>query len=143
MIVLIQLDPTVVFNEAISNVKPKIGTTTFKKGAKSHQVPYPLKPRRQEYLAHKWILDIARLKGKDKETRDRMRSQQNFVGRLTKEIMAAYRGEGGAVNKKHALHHLADENRAYAYLRFENNPRKKKLRGRKAAKLKKGKFGGK
>jgi len=137
------LDPVEVFHIAISNVKPKIGTNTFKKGAKSHKVPHPLKPRRQEYLAHKWILDTARLKNKKKEDKDKIRSQSNFVQRLTKEIMSAYRSEGPAMAKKYALHQDADASRAYAYLRFESNPHKRKLRGRKAAKLKKGKFGGK
>jgi len=126
----VEVDPLKVFNSAITNIKPLIGVEAFRKGAMNYQVPFPLKPRRQTYLAHKWVLQSTRLR---KQT-------TRFVDRLTKEILAAYIGQGSAMKKKQALHKLADTNRAYAHLRWTPNRRVKKLRGRKAAKAKTSKF---
>jgi len=127
----IELDPIKVFNCAIENIKPQIGVQGYRLAAMSYQVPHPLRPRKQVFMTHKWILDSVRLRGQSVP----------FVDRLTKEIMAAYVGQGAAMKKKQALHKLAEANRAYAHYRWEDIKPKPKLRGRRAAKAKTSKFG--
>jgi small subunit ribosomal protein S7 len=48
----------------------------------------------------------------------RKRPGRNMAERLAAEVMAAYKGEGGAYKRKEDTHRMAEANKAFAHFRF-------------------------
>lgn len=97
-------EPIQVFEKAIDNVKPRIEVRSKRVGGANYQVPMPVSNKRQQSLAFRWIRDAVR-GGKGRPTADRMAN----------ELMAAYNGEGTAVNTRENVHRMADANKAFAH----------------------------
>ena len=96
-------DPLDIFEEAIKNASPLLEVKSRRIGGATYQVPYEVKKERQMTLAMKWIIAAARSeKGKP------------MAEKLAKEIMAASREEGKAVQKKINTHKMAKANQAFA-----------------------------
>ncbi|XP_033095299.1 28S ribosomal protein S7, mitochondrial-like [Anneissia japonica] len=104
----IELNPAVIFHQAIENSKPVIGLTSVKRGGKSYQVPTPLKEPRQRFLAMKWM--ITECKTKDLKT--------HMPEKLAEELLKAYENTGNVIKRKHDLHKMVESNRAYAHFRW-------------------------
>ena len=66
-----------------------------------------VRPERRISLAFRWIIQSARA-----------RKDKSMAIRLAHELMAAARGEGGAIKKKDDMHRMAEANRAFAHFRF-------------------------
>ena len=98
-------DPMKVFNDAIGNVRPRVEVRSKRVGGANYQVPVEVSHRRQQALAFRWILEVAR----------RSRRGRPFYVALADEFMAAYRREGGAFTKRENVHKMADANKAYAH----------------------------
>ncbi|MHC4955023.1 MAG: 30S ribosomal protein S7, partial [Planctomycetota bacterium] len=82
-------DPVEVFTTAVSNVRPLIMVRSKRVGGATYQVPTEVNRRRQQMLAFGWILESARGK------------KGRPIGRaLADELIAAYNGEGGAMQKR-------------------------------------------
>ena len=96
--------PKDVFEKAISNVKPMIEVRSKRVGGANYQVPMQVGPKRQLSLAIRWIRDAIR-SGKG----------QPMAVRLANEIMAAYRGEGSAMQTRENVHRMAEANKAFAH----------------------------
>jgi small subunit ribosomal protein S7 len=64
----------------------------------------PVNQKRQQSLAFRWLRDAIR-SGKGQPTHVRMAN----------ELMAAYRGEGTAVQTRENIHRMADANKAFAH----------------------------
>jgi small subunit ribosomal protein S7 len=96
--------PLEVFEKAIENVKPRIEVRSKRVGGANYQVPTPVNSRRQISLAMRWIRDAVR-SGKGRATSVRMAD----------ELMAAYRGEGAAMNTRENVHRMAEANKAFAH----------------------------
>lgn len=92
-----------IFLAALENLKPTIGLAPISKGGTIYQVPVALHPVARQRTAIRWLIDASR---KKKGT--------NMSTKLSQEVMAAYRKEGGAYSKKMELHKTAEANRAYA-----------------------------
>jgi small subunit ribosomal protein S7 len=94
-------------NQAIDNVRPALELRARRVGGSNYQIPIPVTPVRQETLAIRWIVDLARNK-----------SGQPFKELLLTELMSAYKGEGEAVKKKNDVERMAEANKAFAHFRW-------------------------
>lgn len=93
-----------VFESAINNVKPMLEVRSKRVGGANYQVPMQVRPKRQQSLAFRWILDAARNK-KGKQMCDRLAS----------EIIDAFHKEGSAMNTRENVHRMAEANKAFAH----------------------------
>ena len=93
-----------VFNTAITNLKPMVEVRSKRVGGANYQVPVEVNKRRQQALAFRWLLEVAR-KRKGKATSQR----------LAEEIMLASRREGEAMTTRENVHRMAEANKAFAH----------------------------
>jgi small subunit ribosomal protein S7 len=96
--------PIEVFEKAIGNIKPRIEVRSKRVGGANYQVPMPVTSKRQLSLAMRWVRDAVRA-GKGRPT----------CQRLADELLAAYRGEGTAMQTRENIHRMAEANRAFAH----------------------------
>jgi small subunit ribosomal protein S7 len=97
-------DPIEVFSRAVDNVKPPVELRSRRVGGANYQVPMQVRPLRQQALSFRWIIIAARGKA----------GKPMFL-RLADELMAAYRKEGEAMNKRETTLKMADANKAFAH----------------------------
>lgn len=95
--------------QAIENVQPSVEVKSVKVSGRTYQVPAIVSKKRQQVLAIKWIIDLARKKQKN--------SNINFSECLALELFEALKKSGKAKQKRDLLHQLAESNRAY--MRFK------------------------
>ncbi len=93
-----------VFEQALENVKPYIEVRSKRVGGASYQVPMQVNRSRQQSLAIRWVLQAVR----DKKGRATHL-------KLAEEVLAAYRKEGTAMNKREQTHRMADANKAFSH----------------------------
>ncbi len=96
-----------VFRQAVSNVAPLVEVRSRRVGGATYQVPIEVRPDRRTALAFRWILQYARA-----------RNDKSMANRLAAELMAAAKGEGGAMKKKDDTHRMAEANKAFSHFRF-------------------------
>lgn len=96
-----------VFKKAVNNVAPLVEVRSRRVGGATYQVPVEVRPERRITLGFRWLIQYARA-----------RNDNSMVNRLANELMAAARGEGGAVKRKDDVHRMAESNKAYAHFRF-------------------------
>jgi len=106
-----QKDPMGVFIKAIENLLPKIEVRPKRVWGSIYQVPQEVNPKRQVFLASKWLIDAAR---KKKGTQ--------FSKFLANELIDAANETGDAIKKKLDVYKMAEANKAFA--RFANKKRK-------------------
>ncbi|MBS3821392.1 MAG: 30S ribosomal protein S7 [Planctomycetes bacterium] len=97
-------EPVEVFEKAIDNVKPRIEVRSKRVGGANYQVPMPVSNKRQLSLAIRWLREAIR-SGKGRPT----------AVRAAEEVMAAYRGEGSAMQTRENIHRMAEANKAFAH----------------------------
>lgn len=100
-------EPLKAFEQAIENAKPQLEVKARRVGGATYQVPVEVKPRRQEILATRWIINAARGRG-----------EKGIVRRLTTELLDCFHNRGGAVKKKEETHRMAEANKAFAHYRW-------------------------
>ncbi|MBO6576483.1 MAG: 30S ribosomal protein S7 [Rhodothermales bacterium] len=96
-----------VFRKAVNNVAPLVEVRSRRVGGATYQVPVEVRPDRRTALAFRWILQYAKA-----------RNDKSMANRLAAELMAAAKGEGGAMKKKDDTHRMAEANKAFAHFRF-------------------------
>ena len=96
--------PIEVFETALNNIKPEIEVRSKRVGGANYQVPMPVDSKRQLSLAMRWVRDAVR-GGKGRPTAIRMAD----------ELMAAFRGEGTAMQTRENVHRMAEANKAFAH----------------------------
>lgn len=96
--------PIEVFETALENVKPAVEVRSKRVGGANYQVPMQVGPKRQTSLAIRWMLEATRGK-----------KGRPMADRLADEVMAAFRGEGDAMNTREMVHRMADANKAFAH----------------------------
>ena len=96
--------PLEVFEKAIDNVKPLIEVRSKRVGGANYQVPMQVNRKRQLSLSMRWLRDAVRA-GKGSPTSKR----------LADELMAAYKGEGTAMQTRENVHRMAEANKAFAH----------------------------
>ncbi|MEQ8844161.1 MAG: 30S ribosomal protein S7 [Phycisphaerales bacterium] len=96
-----------VFEKAIQNVKPRLEVRSKRIGGANYQVPMPVKQRRQQSLAFRWIIASCR--------KERGRPMHE---RLADELYAASKGEGKAMSTREQTHRMAEANKAFAHFAY-------------------------
>jgi len=94
-------------DKAVDNVRPALELRARRVGGANYQVPIPVTPVRQETLAIRWIVELARSK-----------SGKSFDKLLMEELIDAYKGEGEAVKKRMDVERMAEANKAFAHFRW-------------------------
>lgn len=100
-------DPLEVFQKAMDNVSPLLEVRSRRVGGATYQVPVEVRDKRRRSLAIRWLVSYSR-----------SRSEPTMAERLAAEMMAAFRGEGSAVNKREDTHKMAEANKAFAHFRW-------------------------
>lgn len=95
-----------VFEKAIDNASPILEVKSRRIGGATYQVPIEVDRERKKALAMRWILSSCRNK-----------IGNRMPDNLAEELIAASRGEGGAVRKKEDVHRMAEANKAFAHFR--------------------------
>ena len=67
-------EPIDFFHEALNNVKPSLEVRSRRVGGATYQVPMEVRPKRDQTLAMKWIVDSA-LKRNEKTMRERVANE--------------------------------------------------------------------
>ena len=99
--------PLEVFEEALSNVKPKIEVKSRRVGGSTYQVPTEIREARRVALAIRWLIGYA--KG---------RAEKGMDAKLAGELMDAASQRGASVKKREDTHKMADANKAFAHYRW-------------------------
>ena len=98
-----QKNPKAIFDKAIENIMPKIEVRPKRVWGSIYQVPQEVKPKRQLFLAAKWIIDSARSK-----------KGAEFAKFLADELIEAANETGNAYKKKLEVYKMAEANKAFA-----------------------------
>ena len=96
-----------VFRKALNNAAPLVEVKSRRVGGATYQVPIEVRPERRTSLGFRWLIQYARTRG-----------DKSMANRLAAELLAASRGEGGAVKKKDDTHRMAEANKAFSHFRF-------------------------
>ncbi|MFN3597724.1 MAG: 30S ribosomal protein S7 [Rubricoccaceae bacterium] len=96
-----------VFRKALNNTAPLVEVKSRRVGGATYQVPVEVRPERRTSLAFRWLIQYARQRG-----------DKSMANRLAAELLAASRGEGGAVKKKDDTHRMAEANKAFSHFRL-------------------------
>ena len=96
-----------VFQKALENAKPIVMVKSRRVGGQTYQVPVEMRPDERTARSIRWLIRCAR-----------ERSERTMAERLANELIAASRGEGGAVRMKEDVHRMAEANKAFAHYRF-------------------------
>lgn len=97
-------NPVEVFEGALRNTGPLMEVRSRRVGGANYQVPREVRPERKNFLAMKWIIEVARAK-KGKPMHEK----------LAEEIILAFKNEGEAVKKRENTHKMAEANKAFAH----------------------------
>ncbi|XP_044758942.1 28S ribosomal protein S7, mitochondrial [Coccinella septempunctata] len=104
----IELNPKVIFHEAVENCKPIMCLTPIKRGGVRYQVPVPISAKRAQFFSMKWLIAAS----KEKE------STVRFSYQMALELIDAANNTGKVIRKKQDLHRQCEANRAYAHYRW-------------------------
>jgi len=96
-----------VFHLALENVKPNVEVRSKRVGGANYQVPRQVNKKRQQSLAFRWIINVARSE----------KGKPMFMC-IAKELHDAARNEGKAVNQRDQTHRMAEANKAFAHFAF-------------------------
>lgn len=96
--------PHEVWKKAVDNAMPAVEVRSRRIGGATFQIPTEIRAKRKLSIAMKWVIKFAR-----------QRSGKGMAEKLANELMAASRGEGGAVKRKEDTHKMAESNRAFAH----------------------------
>ncbi|MFM2386088.1 MAG: hypothetical protein RL660_845 [Bacteroidota bacterium] len=95
-----------VFKRALSNVTPAVEVRSRRIGGATFQIPSEVRPDRKISLSIKWLLRFSR-----------ERNGKTMADKLSNEIIAAAKGEGGAFKKKEDTHRMAEANKAFSHFK--------------------------
>ena len=96
-----------VFNKAMENVKPVMEVKSRRVGGATYQVPIEVRPKRQQSLGIRWIVDASR-----------KRNERTMIEKLSNELMDAATNKGSAFKKKEDTYKMAEANKAFAHYRW-------------------------
>ena len=96
--------------QAVENIKPALELRRVRKGGTTYQVPAIVKPKRQERLAIKWIIESAEKRKK--------KNKKSFSNCLVSEILEAFNKTGQPRQRRDEQLKIAQYNRAYTRYRW-------------------------
>ncbi|HER09382.1 MAG TPA: 30S ribosomal protein S7 [Bacteroides sp.] len=96
-----------IFKQALDNITPQVEVKSRRVGGATFQVPMEVRADRKISISMKNMILFSR-----------KRPGKTMGQKLAAEIVAAYKGEGGAFKKKEDTHRMAEANKAFAHFRF-------------------------
>lgn len=99
--------PLEIWKKALENVTPSVEVKSRRIGGATFQVPMEIRPGRKQSISMKNLIFFAR-----------KRKGKPMAQRLSEEIIAAYKEEGGAFKRKEEIHRMAEANKAFAHFRL-------------------------
>ena len=94
----------------MKNITPQMEVRSRRVGGAAYQVPMPVKSHRSTALAIRWLVQ---------ETNKRSNKEfHTFKEKLAAELIDASNNQGGAIQRKHTTHKMADANKAFAHFRW-------------------------
>jgi len=100
-------DPLNILKHAIDNLKPQVEVRSRRVGGSSYQVPVEVRPRRQNTLAVRWLVQYAK-----------RRPEKLMSERLANEILDASNNAGAAMKRREDILKMAESNKAFAHYRW-------------------------
>lgn len=95
-----------VWKKAMNNVMPSVEVRSRRIGGATFQIPTEIRADRKISMTMKWLIQFSR-----------GRSGKSMGLKLSQELIAASKGEGGAVKKKEDVHRMAEANKAFSHFR--------------------------
>jgi len=95
-----------IWKKALNNAMPQVEVRSRRIGGATFQIPTEIRAKRKMSIGMKWLIKFAR-----------QRSGKGMAEKMAAELMAASKGEGGAVKRKEDTHRMAESNRAFAHFR--------------------------
>ncbi|HEX9649507.1 MAG TPA: 30S ribosomal protein S7 [Cyclobacteriaceae bacterium] len=95
------------WKKALNNITPSVEVKSRRVGGATFQVPLEVRPERKISLGIKWLIKYSEARG-----------EKTMTEKLAAEIIAATKGEGGAVKKKDDTHRMAEANKAFSHFRL-------------------------
>lgn len=95
-----------IWKKALQNVTPAVEVRSRRIGGATFQIPSEVRLDRKISLSIKWMVRFAR-----------DRNGKTMADKLSAEIIAASKGEGGAFKKKEDTHKMAEANKAFAHFK--------------------------
>lgn len=105
----IEVNPHVIFDQAMTNMRPMLKIISYVKGGITYSVPSPVSDKQALFMSIKMIRETCR---NDKSRNVRVWDM------LARELIAASKNEGKCIAKKQELHKTCEANRAYAHYRW-------------------------
>lgn len=99
-----KIDPLKVFDAAVENAKPLVEVRSKRVGGANYQVPVQVKPKRQQTLAIRWILEAIRT-----------RKGRSTSEKLAQELIDCYNKTGATIQKRETVHRMAEANKAFSH----------------------------
>ena len=100
-------EPIQTLKRAVENIRPSMEVRSRRVGGSSYQVPVEVRPRRQQTLGVRWLVEFAR-----------RRKEPTMAERLANEILDAANRTGLAVKRREDVHKMAESNKAFAHYRW-------------------------
>ena len=100
-------EPIQTLKRAVDNIRPSLEVRSRRVGGSSYQVPVEVRPRRQQTLGVRWLVEFAR-----------RRKEPTMAERLANEILDAANRTGMAVKRREDVHKMAESNKAFAHYRW-------------------------
>ncbi len=102
--------PVEAFEEVIANITPEMEVRSRRVGGAAYQVPMPVKARRGNSLALRWLVQEANKRPN--------KQYHSFEEKLAAEMLDALNKEGGAIMRRETVHKAAEANKAFAHFRW-------------------------
>ena len=96
-----------IWKRALQNVTPGVEVRSRRIGGATFQIPSEVRPDRKISLSIKWLIRFSR-----------ERNGRSMAEKLSSEIVAASKGEGGAFKKKEDTHRMAEANKAFSHFKI-------------------------
>jgi small subunit ribosomal protein S7 len=103
-------NPVTIFDQALTNVSPKMEVRPRRVGGASYQVPTEVRGDRREALAIRWLITAARSRSN--------KEYKTFGKKLAAEFLDAAEGRGSAIKRKEDTLRMAEANKAFAHFRW-------------------------
>ena len=96
-----------IWKRALANITPGVEVRSRRIGGATFQIPSEVRADRKISLSIKWMVRFSR-----------ERNGRSMAEKLSSEIIAASKGEGGAFKKKEDTHRMAEANKAFSHFRI-------------------------
>lgn len=103
-------DALEVFDDVINIITPQMEVRSRRVGGAAYQVPMPVRGRRGNSLALRWLIIEANKRSS--------KQYHTFAEKLVAEMLDALNNQGGSIQRKETSHRMAEANKAFSHFRW-------------------------